>query len=310
MGRSKQPVVEYRNYELPAGFPIVALTGEEWHISHVPSKRLHIHNCLEIGLCHSESGTLIFGERPVEFRTGDLTCIARNVPHTTFSAPGCASLWSYLFIDPIALLSPLLWENQLDTMPLHLMLCSCHMILSEEKYPEARRLMEMILEEISQRRPNYELSVRGLCLSLLMCLLRAYDAEDPQTSQDRVMYAITPALDYIHQHYMQDFPQGVLSDACHLSPTHFRRLFHAQMGVAPLVFLHQTRILESCTLLRTSRMSIAEAAGRVGYASLSSYNRYFTRVMGCSPSQWRKSAGVRPRTAVITYTGWTKAESI
>ena len=51
MSRPPRTVIEYRNYELPADFPIQMLSGENWRISDVPSGVLHFHNCLEIGLC-------------------------------------------------------------------------------------------------------------------------------------------------------------------------------------------------------------------------------------------------------------------
>ena len=49
-------ITEYRNYYLPPHFPVLLLTGEHWRISDIPSDRLHFHNCLEIGICHSDSG--------------------------------------------------------------------------------------------------------------------------------------------------------------------------------------------------------------------------------------------------------------
>lgn len=294
--------MEYRHYELPAGFPIVALTGEAWRISHVPSKRLHIHNCLEIGLCHAQEGTLVLGNQSVAFHAGDVTCIASGVAHTTYSAPGCASLWSYLFLDPQTLLSALPWEHSIR---LRQMLCSCQMVLSPAREPQAAGLVSAILSEMEARRPYYQWNVRGLCLALMTCLLRAGGGTERLVEPSPVLM---PALDYIRANYMRKFPQDLLAEACHLSPTHFRRLFHEQMGVPPLTFLHQTRILESCTLMRTTGMSIAEAADRVGYASLSSFNRYFLRIMGCTPTEWRKSAGLRQGARVMTRVGWTSAE--
>ena len=109
---------------------------------------------------------------------------------------------------------------------------------------------------------------------------------------------------------MQDFPQETLAALCYLSPTHFRRLFKEQIGTTPLDFLHQTRILKSCTLLRSSGLSVTEIAGRVGYNSVSSYNRHFARAMGCSPMEWRRTAGDHPRPSLLTFTGWTEAEVI
>lgn len=307
MGRAKRTVVEYRSYELPSEFPIMVLTGEQWHISHVPSGRLHNHNCLEIGLCHSEHGTLVFGEQMTDFHAGDITCIARNVPHTTYSAPDCASLWSYIFLDPIGLLGSFHAEAHISPQ----LLSSCRMLLSPDRYPQLRPLVDGILSEMQARQPGFRTSVKGLCLSLMVCLERAYSDEQRQNDAlGRYMNAIAPAIDYIHANYMHEFPQDTLAEVCHLSPTHFRRLFHEQMHTNPLTFLHQTRILESCTLLRTSEVSVADIAGRVGYTSLSSFNRNFSRVMGCSPSQWRRTPGQTPRPTVLAYTGWMQAETV
>lgn len=310
MGRSKRAVVEYRNYELPSGFPITYLTGDEWRISHIPSGRLHIHNCLEIGLCHAEHGTIVFGDTQLDFRAGDVTCVARNVPHTTYSAPDCASLWSYLYLDPQALLDQFPWEQATDALLTQQMLCSSHMILSERDYPAAHHIVTGILDELVHERPHYQMAVRSMCLTLMMVLLRAY-SENHQSEDvlGRYMFAIAPAIDYIHQNYMHEFPQEVLAEVCHLSATHFRRLFHEQMNVNPLTFLHQTRILQSCTLLRTTDVSIAEIAGRVGYTSLSSYNRNFLRIMACTPSEWRRSSG-ETRPTIVTYSGWRTPEKL
>lgn len=105
-------IIEYRNYYLPSHFPLVFLSGPKWKISDIPSERLHFHNCLEIGICHSGSGTLRFcNGQEIHFFAGDITCIPRNTPHTTFSDPGANSRWSYLFFDPRQLFIDLLQPN-------------------------------------------------------------------------------------------------------------------------------------------------------------------------------------------------------
>lgn len=310
MGRTRRTVVEYRSYELPSDFPFVALTGDEWHISHVPSGRLHIHNCLEIGLCHTEKGTIVFGDTPVGFSAGDVTCVARNVPHTTYSAPGCSSLWSYIFLDPVALLGEGAF-GEMGLLNVQQMLSGCHMVFSGEAVPEMRPLLEAILREMTSRKAFSRICVRGLCMALMVVIYRAWsEAQQKADALGRYMHAIAPAIDYIHANYMQEFELNTLAEVCHLSPTHFRRLFHEQMHTNPLTFLHQTRILKSCTLLRTSDVSVADVAGMVGYTSLSSFNRNFARVMGMPPSKWRRSSEQTPRTTVLSYTGWTEAERI
>ena len=310
MARPKRTVLEYRNYELPPEFPVLLLTGDHWHISPVPGKHLHIHNCLEIGLCHSSGGTMVFGSQRVHFSSGDVTCIARNVPHTTWSDPEQASRWSYLFLDPDALLGPDGLRRIGGLKDAGYFLSSCHLLLHPDQHPWAGRYVQDIAEELISRPPGCQESVRGLFTALLIRMLRVYSKEETETVQDAYTSAISPALDYIHENYMQEFPQQKLSEICHMSPTHFRRLFKEQIGTSPLSFLHQTRILKSCTLLRSSGLSVTEIAGRVGYNSLSSYNRHFAASMGCTPMVWRKTAGDSSRPSLLTFSGWTEAETV
>ena len=87
MGRHSKTVIEYRSYEFPPHFPLRVIAGEEWRISDVPSGVLHFHNCLEIGICESDSGKMNFSGKVVPFKAGDITFVAGDVPHTTWSDP-------------------------------------------------------------------------------------------------------------------------------------------------------------------------------------------------------------------------------
>ncbi len=308
MGRPPHTVLEYRSYELPADFPVMVLTGDRWHISPIPGQHLHFHNCLEIGICHTGGGTLRFNQRQLRFKAGDVTCIARNVPHTTWSDESSGSLWSYLFLDADALLGSFLRRAPVGSFDFLRFLTDCHLILDAEKSPWARPLTEQIIDEMVNRSPGYQTIVLGLFVALMMKMLRVYHREAPDLVRDSSLHALYPALDHIHGHYMEDFPLDTLASLCDLSPTHFRRLFREQVGTSPLQFLHQTRILKSCALLRSSSLSVVEIAGAVGYNSLSSYNRQFQKAMGCSPSVWRSSPGNTARPSLLTFTGWTEAE--
>jgi len=350
MPRPKRTVLEYRSYELPAGFPLIVLTGNEWIISATPSSRLHFHNCLEIGICHSGSGTMLFNHLPVEFGPGSITCVGRNIPHTTWSKPDDPSLWSYLFLDPELLLGPDVFRQLALPAQGQSFLNNCHIVLSANEAPWGESLTRGIIGEQTRQEAGYQFSMRGYCMALLIHLLRAYYsgqrreasplgrreaspsgrreaspsgcheaspsgqreaspsgfAENEQLENTHVL---SPALDYIRNQYNQGFDQKHLADLCHLSVSHFRRLFREQMGTSPLTFLHQTRILNSCTLLRASERLISEVSSAVGYESLSSFNRHFHQIMGLTPSEWRRSSGRTGRPSLLEFSGWTKAEN-
>lgn len=306
MARPRLVISEYRSYELPADFPIMVLQGEKWRISPVRSSRLHFHNWLEVGVCLSGSGGMMLEDRQVDFGEGTVTFIAPHVLHTTWSAPDTFSLWSYLYLDLETLLGHALLDLP-DTRQLHRMTRSGCMLLTAADSPWAAPLVQEMLEEITQAKPGWQTCVRGLLLAFTARMLREYREEERPAG--RQLMALTPALEYIRENYMNAFPIERLADLCHMSPTHFRRLFHEQIGTTPLDFVHLVRIEASCTLLRTTGASVAAIASQVGYGSLSCYNRHFLQNMGATPSDWRRAGQGEARHSVLTYTGWQKAET-
>ena len=314
MAKPKKTVIEYRNYELPMHFPVLLLTGDRWHISDVKSGKLHFHNCLEIGVCHTDSGFIEFDTTPVSFKAGDMTFISRNVPHTTYSSKGEASLWSYIFIQPDELLKGMFDDSSPYAEVFVDMLQNFQLILNRAQYPDVYSILEMIMYELEHKGVNYQLSVKGLVLSLFMKLMRIHSANKGKELTNKDIHenaiVISPALDYIKENYMMNFPMEELADMCHLSQTHFRRVFHEIMNTSPLNYLNTTRILQSCILLRTTEESILSISERVGFRSVSSYNRHFSEIMGTQPSEWRHSMAKVDKASILEYSGWMQAQNL
>lgn len=314
MSKPKKTVIEYRNYELPMNFPILLLTGDRWHISDVKSGKLHFHNCLEIGICHSDSGTIEFDNKPVSFKEGDMTFISRNVPHTTYSSKGEASLWSYIFIQPDEFLKNYFGDSSPYADIFNDMMQNLQLIINRNEYPSIYHILRTVMVEMQDKEMNYQLSVRGLMLSLFMKLMRIYAKEMGKKAEDKEIHenaiVISPALDYIKKNYMMNFPIEDLADMCHLSQTHFRRVFHEIMNTSPLNHLNTTRILQSCILLRTTEESILSISEQVGFRSVSSYNRHFSEIMGTQPSEWRHRMAKVDNASILEYTGWMQAQNL
>lgn len=338
MAKSKNIVTEYRSYYLPMHFPVLLLSGDYWKISDIPSGRLHFHNCLEIGICHSDSGTIEFLGKPLTFRAGDVTVIPKNIPHTTYSTPGTESHWSYIYFDPYELFRNILpanWSN-FDLTVSSDSFQSFVPILSKEKYPCIYSLVLAVIRELEEQKPSYQLSARGLLLSLYIELYRVEfsshqkaalscdaaegqadngsdaHASDTQAEEKENSLVIAPALNYIEANYNTQFTIEHLAELCHWSPTHFRRVFHDIMGTSPLDFVNNTRINKACNLLRSTEDSILDISETVGFHSVSSFNRYFIRIMQVSPRDYRKQmqfSDKRLESQTITeYAGWLYPE--
>ena len=303
VARAKVMISEYRSYELPPDFPVLVLDGEAWRISPVRSGSLHFHNCVEIGYCRGGSGKMIMNRTERTFQAGDVTLVAPHVHHTTWSDPDTASLWSYLFVDE----EKLLGKETAHREPMKEMMTSGSLILHREEAPWASAIVEEMIREMREQEAGYRECVQGLMLTLTTRMTRFFSPEMAEQPWENPVLA--PALSWIREHFEADFSMEDLAARCHLSPTHFRRLFREQIGTTPLDYLHQVRIYASCTLLLESGDSVASVAGQVGYASLSCFNRHFLRVMGEVPSRWRKTEEGPLRRSSMTFTGWSRAET-
>lgn len=307
MSKPKQPSMEYRNYLLPASFPLIALGGEEWRISDVPSQTLHFHNCLEIGICASDSGIMRFRNDSQHFTAGDVTIVGSNIPHTTYSDPGHASLWHYIFVNVEELFYPYFPVEVMGNHHiLSRMVQEFHAILSRGDYPDIHWLVTSILDQMQKQETNYQFSVRGLMLSLIVRLLNIYIQSEgkSEVTHSENSLAIAPALHYIRTNYMLDFPMDKLAELCSLSPTHFRRLFSAVMGFGPLEYLNRIRITHATTLLRTTEQPILDISEEVGFHSISSFNRHFSEIVGMTPSNYRRQLSLAGDQSILKCTGW------
>ena len=314
MARQKNAVIEYRDYELPAYFPIMLITDEDRKRSGIPSGRLHFHNCFEIGLCESDGGFMKIGGEMRAFNAGDLTLVGCNVVHTTYSSQGTASKWTYLFVNLEELLAPYFPLNLfVDPVTLDTITRSFYTILPGYEHPSLCLLFNEIVREMKEKKENYQFSVRGLTLSFLVHLtgicrdLPANEGKDSSHARDR-QPVIAPALDRIHTDYMRDFTIDDLANECEMSPTHFRRMFLSIMGTNPLDYLNNFRIYKASVLLRSTEIPVLQISEEVGFRSVSSFNRHFADIMGTSPLKWRRQMSFIENRSVLKYTGWTVSE--
>jgi AraC-like DNA-binding protein len=80
-----------------------------------------------------------------------------------------------------------------------------------------------------------------------------------------------------------------LSDEVALSPYYLIRLFRRIYKQTPHQYLIQLRIARAKELLINSDLSITEICVDVGFESLGSFSTLFSKIVGVSPSTYRRS---------------------
>lgn len=291
MGKKRKPKIEYRYYEMPAGSPVLALLGEKWIQNYGRDiDYLHFHNHLEVGFCYSGKGVLTLEEDDKLFSGGMFSVIPKNFPHTTNSDGATFSSWEYLFVDADTLLQSVYHDNPLmaDRI-LRRVNRRAHLVKVEEK-PEIAALIHQIMEIMRERKELYLEEVKGILMAFLIEVAR-WNREEDESREGPVGNSsiISPALDYISEHSDRQIRVEELAQLCHISETHFRRNFSECMKMSPVEYINWVRIKTVCDELKRTNDSIGDIAVRAGFATLSTFNRNFQKVMGISPHEWRRN---------------------
>jgi transcriptional regulator GlxA family with amidase domain len=95
------------------------------------------------------------------------------------------------------------------------------------------------------------------------------------------------AHDHIDRHFEQPLDLDRLARVAVVSKYHFARSFEATYGETPIRYLTRRRVERAQDLLRHANLTVTEICTAVGFASLGSFSRRFTLLVGESPTAYR-----------------------
>ncbi len=155
-----------------------------------------------------------------------------------------------------------------------------------------RRAVDLIAQEKSEGAPGAGAIADRLGEVLFIGLLRAWMAEG--TSRRGMLASLADpklsrALGYIHEHPERPITLGALARLAGMSRTAFALRFRARMGVTPVSYLTEWRMLVARRLLAATGLALAEIVPKVGYGSEAALSRAFKRRFGISPSEARRA---------------------
>lgn len=111
---------------------------------------------------------------------------------------------------------------------------------------------------------------------------------EPQKNTIRKDSPLYPAISYIEAHPTETVTMKQMAMLCHLSESYFSRLFSKEMGENFGSYVSRLKIDLSKELLRSSKLSVAQIAKKVGYNDTSHFIRLFKRFEGVTPTVYRQ----------------------
>lgn len=120
--------------------------------------------------------------------------------------------------------------------------------------------------------------------SVLTGVKRQRDTPGTRTPRERV----AATIDWMKLNLIRPTRLEELAARAGMSGPHYSAMFRREIGFSPVDFFLRLRIQRACQMLATTEESIAAIGGEVGFVDPYYFTRYFRRVMGCSPREYRK----------------------
>lgn len=282
--------IEYWPVTLPEDFPV--LLDHHYRQSDDDINGLHIHDCMELGYCHAGSGIFVVNNKVMPFTAGDISFVTSEETHRARSSRGTESLWSWVYFDPLRLISAHFADRDILSAQ-GLTGERFRNIIKSDSHPVLSGLLAQLIEELKIADAGYRPATKGLIWTLLAKLPRLVDqtghneVETSAKSKRHAIARIANGLDYLASHYDEVVSIDKLAKICGASPTNLRRIFKQAVGMSPQAYHIHLRVQMATTLLQNTDRSVLDIANQVGYITLSSFNRHFKSRTGMSPREWR-----------------------
>jgi len=90
------------------------------------------------------------------------------------------------------------------------------------------------------------------------------------------------------RHFAQHHDIPFYAERLHISPVYLSRVVRQVTGRTVVDYINQMLLMEASFLLQTSPLSITQIADRLHFADTPSFSKFFSRLKGVSPKEYRK----------------------
>lgn len=150
-------------------------------------------------------------------------------------------------------------------------------------------IVHTLFEEFVRKRPDHLQVMRSEMIRLLLHLRRSqYKAPavgEPALLDDPLEHV----LDRIREKAAEPLTIQELAAESGLSERQFRRRFEARTGMNYTEYVQKLRMELICKLLASTSETISSIAWKAGYRDIKFFNRLFKKLVGVTPTEYRKN---------------------
>ena len=113
----------------------------------------------------------------------------------------------------------------------------------------------------------------------------------PQGKESGTRRTLKSMLEFIYENYSREISLAEIAAAGNMGRSKCSEIFIKYLHDPPMKFLTNYRLYKSLKLLEETDKSILDIAYETGFATSSYYTETFKKYIGCTPTEYRKTAG-------------------
>ena len=270
------------------GVDCVPLFGRASIKAHTSGAAMHVHpGCIEFCLC--VKGNLRYETTEGEFQVlpGRLFVSQPDSPHRRCNNPKGMFLYQILFRLPergktvlgLSATESAALVNALRRFPYRLCPSTSRVNMAFER-------LYALCGQTQRRNALHRLKVKSAALELFVALTEAPSIAP--SAKGRPNGKLKAVIAQMEAHPERDYPVERIAAAAAMSPVLFTDAFKRATGLTPHAFLLDVRVTRAKAELANSDRSVAFIAGRYKFPSGRHFATMFRRIVGMSPSEYRK----------------------
>ena len=150
-------------------------------------------------------------------------------------------------------------------------------------------LFENIYDSFSMAYTREYMTHASLCLYALLSTFLHVDAfrhyRLPQHANDSFAVKV---VHYMQENIANNLTLEELAGKFQYSTSHFSALFKKETGYSPINYYIQLKVRKACEYMELTHLKLYEIAEKVGFEEPSYFTRLFTKIMGMSPTEYRR----------------------
>jgi AraC family transcriptional activator of pobA len=175
---------------------------------------------------------------------------------------------------------------------------SLHTLQDDQSGDQLRSAFAALWNEYQGSAPYRHLQVESILRTILIWLAREpatyrYQSQTQEAPQEGARSAahFQHFTDLIEIHFEQHHPLTFYASQIGITAAHLNTLCRQQVGKTALDLIHARILLEAKRSLIYTSMRVALVSHSVGFADPAYFTRFFKRMTGSSPKQFRRQVG-------------------